>query len=704
VKFFSASRLITWIVLIAIPFFAMGRAAGHVGLVLDDWYVWRAIAEGRWFGADGARPLGYLPMALAYSFAHNNMALLLVFNILAHGVAAILLYELGYILLSKSLPRSGRFLAAAAAAIFVIYPSDVSRFFATASIGTRFVTIEMLAAAIIWALAIQYQRPRIVAFAFIPVVIDLLRVESAVAVLALIPLLTLVRGFRPWSRPWIIPTALWEAALGAYLVWHFAFAKFQWAFGRFHGAAVDVRPIELVSPLAMIGLFMASLKSITIETVTLGFSRLSEALQTGNENVGLPISAAGFGIAVALFLWLANRDTKAPAEVALSMTPRRWLWLVLWALLITFAGLLPYLVNGAHYTVERTPPQTILSRYTAIAAIGVSILLIIAALLPIYVPLRRLEGGESKVARFAPVLNLLAVGAVCAFAVALGVIRLVQTGHQYEASWKQKQDVFRAVVQQNGLWQKGTLIVLHDFPASVDGSLFEPSWAYRSALGLFLDPPPSDLPLTNDPSDLWIYPDNSGETMDWSVSGKTLSVKWFELRDRVTFPLERVVALGYDPATKLISALDTFPREDLPPGSHDVHLYTGINQPEPVRQIKSVATEILSPWNQDASCSAEIAVRSSDLATHEGTVSAFTLPSGRLLDRRYVRAHSALHYNFDAPCGSRGVLRFDRGPWRFVDALEVGDDEEQQGAWRAPADGATSELNVRLGDLKSAAH
>ena len=171
------------------------------------------------------------------------------------------------------------------------------------------------------------------------------------------------------------------------------------------------------------------------------------------------------------------------------MNPRRWLWLVLWALVITFAGLLPYLVNGAHYTLERTPPQTILSRYTAIAALGSSFLLVIAALVPIDVPLRHLERGGSKVARIGPVLNLLAVGAICAFAVALGVIRLVQTGHQYEAAWKQKKDVFRAAVQKSDLWQKGTLVVLHDFPAGIDGSLFEPSWAYRSALGLFLAPP-----------------------------------------------------------------------------------------------------------------------------------------------------------------------------------------------------------------------
>ncbi len=700
--FVNASRLITWGALIAIPLVAMGSAAGKVGLVLDDWYVWRAIAEGRWYGADGSRPLGYLPMALAYAFAHNNMAWLLFFNILAHGVAAILLYELGRILLSKALPQSGRFLAAAAAAIFVIYPSDVSRFFATASIGTRFVTIEILAAAILWALAIQYQRPWIVAFAFIPLAVDLLRVESAVPLLALLPFLTLVRGRKPWSRSWIVPTALWEFALGAYLVWHFAFAKFQWAFGRFHGTAVDVRPVELVSPLSMLGLFAASLKSITVETVSLGFLRLHEALQTGSENVGLPITAAGFGIAVALILWVANRDVSAPAEVAQFMNPRRWLWLALWALLITFAGLLPYLVNGAHYTVERTPPQTILSRYTAIAALGSSFLLVIVALVPIYALLRRLERGWTKVARIGPVLNLLTVGAICAFAVALGVIRLVQTGHQYEAAWKQKKDVFRATVQKSGVWQKGTLVVLHDFPAGIDGSLFEPSWAYRSALGLFLDPPPSDLPVTNDPSDLWIYPDNSGETLDWAVSGKTLSVKWFELRDRIEFPLERVVALGYDPATQSISVLDTFPREDLPPGAPNVRLYTGINQPEPTRRIRSATFEILSPWSKPTTCSSEVAVRSSDVALEEGTVSAFTLPSGKLLDRRYVAAHTPLHYSFDAPCGSSGVLRFDRGAWRFVDALTRTQPSEPS-TWHASADGAKVVLNTGIGLLKPAA-
>jgi hypothetical protein len=461
--------------------------------------------------------------------------------------------------------------------------------------------------------------------------------------------------------------------------------------------------MELVSPIGMIGLFAASLKQITVETVTLGLLRLHEALQSGSENVGLPLVAIGFGIAAALILWLANRDENATTEIAELVTPRRWLFVVLWALAITFAGLLPYLVNGAHYSLERTPPQTILSRYTAIAALGASMLIVVVALAPLYVPLRRLRGSGSKLASDAPELNLIVVGATCAFAVALGVIRLVQTGHQYQAAWEQKKDVFRAALQKSDVWQKGTLVVLHDFPAGIDGSLFEPSWAYRSALGLFLNPPPSDLPVTNDPSDLWIYPDNAGETLDWAVSGKTLSVKWFELRDRIEFPLERVVALGYDPATGAISVLDTFPHEDLPPGSPEVHLYTGINQPEPARQIEDAATEILSPWSNETSCSADIAVRSSDVAPAEGTISAFALPSGKLLDRRYVAAHSALRYNFDAPCGARGTLRFDRGPRRFVDALPVADAAKLRAVWRASPDGARAEVTVAVGDLKPGA-
>jgi len=190
--------------------------------------------------------------------------------------------------------------------------------------------------------------------------------------------------------------------------------------------------------------------------------------------------------------------------------------------------------------------------------------------------------------------------------------------------------------------------------------------------------------------------------LDWAVSDKTLSVKWFELRDRIEFPLEHVVALRYDPASQSVSVLDTFPREDLPPGSPEVHLYTGINQPEPVRQIEGAAAEILSPWSKETLCSAAVAVRSSDVAPAEGTISAFTLPSGKLLDRRYVGAHSALHYNFDAPCGTRGVLRFDRGPWRLVDALSVVDPAEPAG-WNASRGGARSKVTVALGDLKPAA-
>ncbi len=209
--------------------------------------------------------------------------------------------------------------------------------------------------------------------------------------------------------------------------------------------------------------------------------------------------------------------------------------------------------------------------------------------------------------------------------------------------------------------------------------------------------------MTNDPSDLWIYPDNAGEMSDWAVSGKTLSVKWFELRDRIEFPLQHVVALGYDPVTQSVEILHTFPSEDLPVGSPVVSLYTGINKPEPVRRIKSAAREILSPWSEATTCSSEIAVRSGDVAPAEGTISAFELPSGKVIDRRFVASRATVNYSFYARCGKTGVLTFDRGAWRFVDALGTKALTQDLGAWHASSDGARVELDIKLGNLKSAA-
>jgi hypothetical protein len=693
VRFFSVSRIVTWSVLLAIPFAAMGPAIGKVGLVLDDWFLWRAAAENRWFGLDGLRPLCCLPMALAERFAGNNMALLLVFNILAHAVAAILAYEFGRLLLSQALPHSSRFLAAIGAAIFVIYPSDVSRYWFTASIGARFVTIELFAAALLWMVALVSRRPAVVVLAFVPAAIDLLRTESGVALLALLPFLTLARGARPWRLPWLVPSVLWYGMLGCYLIWHFVFAKAQWAFGRFGSAIVDVRPLEVVSPLALIGWFFASLWAMTAETVQLTFAQLDAALGSGSANLGLPLLATGFGIFVALILWLVNREAQDEAEVEKSIDLGRWALFVVWSLLVAFAGVLPFLVNGTHYTNERTQAHGVLSRSTAIAAIGVSELLVAVVLLP----LRR---------RMSPTLGLVAAGTLCAFVVSIGVIRLVQTGKDYANAWSEQKALLRAALRSDGVWQSGAAIVLHDFPTQA-GSAPAPhtnqSWAYRSALGLFLEPPPSDLFLTNEPADLRILPDNAGETADWANDGASLSVKWY-LRERLRLPLRDVVVLAYDPAAASIVALDKFPPEDLPGGSPEIRLYTGLNRPHIQRRITDAALEMLAPWPKASACSGEVAVRSTDGAPHEGTIAAFALPSGELLDRRYVAPRAELNYTFYVPCGTVGVLRFDRGTRRFVDWLP----RSQAGAaardaWLLKYDGERRSVATSFRTLKPAA-
>jgi hypothetical protein len=693
-RFFNAARIVTWCVLLAIPFAAMGPAIGKVGLVLDDWFLWRAAAENRWFALDGLRPLCCLPMTLAERFAGNNMALLLVFNILAHGIAAILAYEFGRLLLSQWLPRSGRFFAAIAAAIFVIYPSDVSRYWFTASIGTRFVTIELLGAALLWMVALVSRRPALVAFAFIPAAVDLLRTESGVALLALLPFLTLARGARPWRLPWLVPSLLWYGMLSGYLVWHFAFAKAQWAFGRFGSAIADVRPIEVGSPLALIGWFFESLWAMTAETVSLAFLQLDAALRSGAENFGLPLLAAGCGIAVALILWLANRDAGDEVEIASAIDLRRWSNSVLWSLLVAFAGALPFLLNGTHYTSERMQPHGVLSRSTAIAAIGMSALLVAIVLLPLY---RR---------RIGPAFNLVAAGVLCAFVVSLGVVRLVQTGEDYANAWTQQKALLRAALSSDGVWQSGAAIVLHDFPTLVGSApapLTVQSWAYRSALGLFLEPPPSDLFLTADPADLQILPDNAGETADWTNDGEYLSVKWYP-RERLRFPLKGVVVLAYDPGAASLAVLDKFPANDLPAGSPEVQLYTGLNQPNARRRITNAALEMLAPWPKAAVCLGEVAIRSSDVAPREGTIAAFAIPSGKLLDRRYVAAGAELDYSFYAPCGTSGLLRFDLGARRFTGSLphsQISSAERE--VWHLNDDGKTRSVSPSFRTLQPAA-
>jgi hypothetical protein len=113
---------------------------------------------------------------------------------------------------------------------------------------------------------------------------------------------------------------------------------------------------------------------------------------------------------------------------------------------------------------------------------------------------------------------------------------------------------------------------------------------------------------------------------------------------------------------------------------------------------------MLAPWPKAAVCMGEVAVRSSDVAPHEGTIAAFAIPSGKLLDRRYVAAGAELHYSFYAPCGTSGVLRFDLGARRFIDSLP----RLQAGAiarevWHVNDDGKTRSVSPSFGALQPAA-
>jgi hypothetical protein len=103
-------------------------------------------------------------------------------------------------------------------------------------------------------------------------------------------------------------------------------------------------------------------------------------------------------------------------------------------------------------------------------------------------------------------------------------------------------------------------------------------------------------------------------------------------------------------------------------------------------------------------CWSEVTVGSRDVGQREGTVSAFDLATGEMLDRRYVPAGAPLSYSFYVPCGTRGALTFDPGRHRFIDSVPASRLKAlQSAAWTAGGDAANLQVDTAIRSLPAAA-
>ena len=632
----SWTRIYAWAALLALPYLYLGWVLGRVGFVLDDWAVWRAVTLDRWLAMDNLRPLAVYPIALLHALAGNNLVLIFGLLLLVHGISAILFYETVRRLFARGGLPDAPFFAFIAAAIFVLYPSDVSRLWLLPSFGSRWVCMEACGVALLAITALEKNRPLLFAGAMLVAASALARVESNIAVFAAIPLLAVVYD-RARERKWIALSAVWYAALVAYVVWHFHVTP-QWQWGRFGSQSLEIRPLVIPGVLQFFAHVYASFYEMTAGTISYA---VSEALSAGPvvNMLRAAIVGTAIGAAVILAAWAVYFRERSAGARALSS--RGWLGGLGVAAVFAVAGMLPYMVNGENQSGV-VIVTGILARYSAVAAMGVSAVLVYLTCIPL--------GGPFRNARFrAAAAALLGVAVL-----AVAYVRLTYTANDYVAAWSIQKTEWRAILTRNGYFSAGSAIMYHNFPVYVRAApMANQSWSIRNALAQLLQPPPvSAIYVTTNPSDMRIYPDNAGETADWRVEGTHVTTKWY-LPHRLSFPIEDFVVLDYDRKTNTIHAMTSFPLDDLSGPRRGVPLYTGRNVMMPLRRFTPLAESYFSPIATNV-CTDVVAVTAPGRMEAGGA--AVVTQDGVIAERRFVEKNDGVHFSFYARCGARESL------------------------------------------------
>ena len=649
------SRIFAWIALLMLPFIYFGWTLGKTGFVLDDWFIWRAINVGLAFHLESTRPILAYPMVLLHLIASNNIVAIYSGLLLVHAISAILVYEVTRHLLVRWLAIDGAFLAFLIAACFILYPSDVSRLWLTASFGARWTCIEICVAALIWIAALDRNRPVYTLAAIVVVMTAFMRAESGFFAFAIMPMLAFAYGRKLWSAQWLPVATAWYVGLFAYILWRLDFAGTSWAFGHFGAIATNFRPVVLPGARGVVRGIVDSLQLMTIGTVSQAATEHDAAVVGGSTLYWLAPVGVALGTLLVIGAWFSCYGTSL-GRSNLPISLRAWIAWMFASTSLTIGGLLPFIFNGAN-TSSRVVITGILSRFSAIGVLGISNFIVAAAMFPFYT---RYRAGLITIGFLLDRrVNLVLAGAVCIATLTVAMVRQEHTAENYVKAWTIQKAEWRAILNRNGYWQAGSVILYHDFPVYVDlAPMANQSWAIRSGLAMMLDPAPTHgLRLTLDSSDMRIFPDNAGETAGWVIQGGLVSIKWAGIIPRLSFPIESFVALGYDRETDTITPLTVFPVGDLSGRRVGYRLYTGTNLPMPQRRVTSFAHSLLDPWPSPKVCTTVVPVNTSNAPKTDGAAQILD-EHGDVLERRFVRYDTRVNFSFYVRCGTRLHLNF----------------------------------------------
>jgi hypothetical protein len=601
--------------LIALPLIALGWTIGQYRLFSDDWTMIDLVLHTGLTNIDPSRPLLPVQRMAAFYLAGGNVDVMILQSVLLHAIEALLAFEVLRRVLAAWQPDRADWFAMIGAAIYVIYPSDVSRHMIIMQHG-RYLQISTLLLFWLWITAAQRNQPRLLGLAMLLVLCTVLIKENTLFVYGWMPLIPLYFGVVIWRSPWRNWIGAWYGLLALYSGWRLVFLQNP-------NAVIRGRTIEFPDSLqAVIEPLWLTLGNITWELPLTIYREHQRALTDGSPLSGLPIVALiGSAMVIGLIAWRVrfNADNLGLSEPRKRSAP---IALFAFALMIYVSGVFPHILNG----LRELPIEHLTSRHTQVPIFAIALGITVMVMLP-----RR--------------YNLAIGGIVCGLVVSAAIVRQVHAGEDYIRSWQAQQTFWSEMLAlpidiRSEPTEYQSLLLLYQFPVRYGNALATTnSWAYQSAFRILTDAKVIAHPI-NETGGIAGYEDRHLRFNGW----RRLTA------DR-RIPIEQVRLVDYQADTGSVRLLTEMPRDLLPTGVDAIPLYTGFNRIDPGFTLTTLGESLLRAMPPDRTCQTSVTVQSVDQATMIGDALVIQWPERHLIDRRRIQVGESLGYRLSAPCG-----------------------------------------------------
>jgi hypothetical protein len=618
---------VAWSLLALIPLLVMGWFIGRYGPVSDDWDMLRMALNGDFFAADRTRALAFASHAITAFVAGGDVRLMQLQVVLLHGVEAILMFEvLRRIFRHWIGTHQAGYLAFVSAAIFALYPSDVSRY-TMMMIHGRYLNIGILLMALCWIASGERGRIWPVIPALGLLALNLLTKEHALIFYGLLPLIPLYYGWRLRSRRWWVLAGLWYAALAAYSVWRFVIA----------GTQSGTRGIVIPSVGTLIRDTAESVYNVLVGIFPTTLAEHRAAVEANPLAVLVGVIAM---IAAAKFMLLVYVLARRPLDMP-NLPPAgradivRGLALAAFAVLTLLAGTLPFMVWDTDLGALSLERQ--LSRHTQVPAMGAALLWVIVPVLAVQV------AGRRWPALRAPLVTGLIVALVGTLLLMTAAVRQFHVGEDHVVSWGLQRQFWARILELPLDSETTQLVYVRDFPKNYQNALLTSnSYNYRAALYL----------LTGQDVHFDMFRDE--EPVDFADGQFTAPIESHVFPELVlvSYPQAVTRVLVYDATNGMVRFGPSLPAI----GIGEAALYTGVNRPETVHPLTPFGQRLLGDLPPAAVCRETLRVTSTDSAPAAGDT--LLRDGDTVIDRRPVATGEALDYHVRVDCGVTLTLSY----------------------------------------------